>query len=139
MGAVAEKVDVEVFAVFPAAQIAGTFRGGFRTAAGVLAEDAHLLAQPERRVPDAALRDGDRVRSVKGITAAFVAGVKRISDFIGLCHPLVAVGAVAAGGVEVVQHDELIGEAMLVRRDAFADMVSEASPLPLARSPSTWS
>src|SRR5262249_18272672 len=64
---------------------------------------------------------GHRVAAVVGVAAALVAGPEAVLGLVGLREPLVPIRAVAAGGVEIVQQDELFGHAVLVRRHLFAE------------------
>lgn len=112
----------EVFPGLPAAEVFLAKGSGFGQAAGVFAVDLDGLAVFESEIPDgAAAGDADRIGAIEGVTAALVAGPHGVGDFIGLGEPLVAIGTVAAGGVKVIEENELAGEGMVVGCDSFAE------------------
>ena len=64
---------------------------------------------------------GDRIGAVEGITSSDVARPQGVARLARLRHPLVAVPGISAGGVEVVEENELGGELAVIGRDVFTE------------------
>src|SRR5437762_13869979 len=74
---------------------------------------------------------GNRIRPVERVAAPHVSRPEGISCFVCLSHPLVSVAAVSTGGIEVVEKDELAGEAMMIRCDILPEHHERGIPVSL--------
>src|SRR5262245_62826792 len=88
----------------------------------IFAVYTHTLLHLQGGVPDKpTFRICDRIGAIVRIAAAGIAWPETVGRLIRLCHPLVAVTAVAARRVKIVEQHELICEAALIRHNVFPE------------------
>src|ERR1019366_3056431 len=110
----------KIRALFPFAHEAGpilTRDFTSRRNAHIFAKVFHGSLLAERCIPDESTAGwGDRIKTIIGVAASGIPRPIAVVCFRGLREPLMAVGAVSARGIEVVENHKLFRQTVVVGR-----------------------